>query len=404
VRWQAWPPLLAALAWAFLLASLVVTYSPATPLEGLALVVVAGVPLALCLRTLVIDWRSAEWHGWFPQTAAHVPAGWGQRLILGAGLALLVGAVVFDLLTRPSSFDIQWFDGNLPLTVTHLRPGTGDVWAYLVALGLTLGLFARRAHSLARPLLASAVSLGAAALVGGVLLVAAGGGRVDAAGISGDPTSCQHPDIGVGVPLHFGGVAVSGAYGDVDGQALGTANIRSDPGGVDEGVSAAFDSVWGKRSVNFDGSGTPLRYRDEFGLAALSLWVFHSDETIVADDLGIDLVGRAPLRHCRLVIDGRGAVNGFEALRWLMGAHFNAGARLSTRPTETSDPGTGLEVWRGTVDYWIEPAAGPSGAVVGYRGVGLASVTVDGQPRPDWPITGLRATLHAWIWFPPPAP
>lgn len=403
MRWEAWPALLATLAWALFLGALLATYDPGAPLAWLSLLVIAGVPLGFCLRSLGVDWQNAERSGLLPAPAAPIPATWRRRLVLGVALGLLLGAVVFDLLTRPSSFNVLWGDGNPPLTVTHLQPGTGEVLAYLAALGLTLALVANPAARLARPRLLAAVSLGAAAVFGGVLLVAAGGSRADAAGISGNQTSCQHPYIGVGVPPRFGGAAVFRADGELDGRALGTATIRSDTGGVDEGVSAAFDSVWGKRSVNFDGSGTALRYQDQFGLAALSLWVFHSDETIVADDLGIDLVGGVPLRHCSLVIDGRSAVLGFEALRWLMGAHLNAGARLGTSPLETSDPGAGMEAWRGTVDYWIQPIDGPANAEVGYRGLGLASVTIDGQP-PAWPVTGLRATLHAWIWFPPSRP
>jgi hypothetical protein len=391
VRWEAWPALLGTLAWALFLGVLPATYDPATPLAWLAVLVIAGVPLVVCLRTLSIEWQKAEWSGWIPQAPAPVPTDWRPRLVLGVALVLLLGAVSVDLLTRPSSFGVQWFDSDLPLTVTHLRPGTGEAWAYLVALGLTLGLVTGSTRWLARPLLLSSVSLGVAAAFGGILLVAAGGGRVDAAA-GGNPSSCQHPGVGVGVPPHFGGAVVSHAEGEVDGRPLGVADIRSSAGGVDEGVSATSDSVWGKRGVTFDGSGTPLRYRDEFGLAALSLWVFHSDETIVADDLGIDLVGGAPLRHCSLVIDGHAAVNGFEALRWLTGTQ----AAL--------DPGAGLQAWRGTVDYWTRPVDGAANAESGYRGLGLASVTVDGQPQPDWPVTGLRATLHAWIWFPPNVP
>lgn len=394
MRWEAWPALLAALAWALLLGALVVTYGPATPLAWLALLVIAGVPLVVCLRTLVIDWRKAEWSGWFSQAPAPFPDKWRQRLILGIALVLLLGAVSVDLLTRPSSIDVQWGDGNLPLTVTHLLPGTGDVWAYLLALGLTVASVAGPTRRLGRPLLLWAVSLGAAALLGGVLLVAAAGSRVDASA-GGDPTSCQHPDIGVGVPPHFDEAIVSHADGELDGRSLGTVDIRPREG-TDAGVE--FDTLWGSGTAKLDSNQLLMFVPDPVGLPNLSLWIFHSEETIVADDLGIDLVGSVPLRHCSLVIDGRSAVSGFEALRWLTGAppRFHSGAEV--------DPGAGLEAWRGIVDYWIRPVDGPTGADVGYRGLGLASVTIDGQPPTAWPVAGLRATLHAWIWFPPTAP
>jgi hypothetical protein len=387
VRWEAWPALLAAVAWALFLGAVVATYLPGAPLQWLSLLVIAGVPLAICLRTLVVDWRRAEWSGWFPRAPAPVPTLWRRRLILGGSLALLLGAVGVDLLTRPSSFDVQWFDGNLPLTISHLRPGTGEAWAYLVTLGLTLALVASPTRGLGRPLLLFSLSLGAAAVLGGVLLLAAGGGRAEAAG-GGDPTSCQRPDIGVGVPSHFDGVVISHSEGELDSRSLGVADIRPREG-TDAGVE--FDTVWGRGSAKLDSNQLLMLVPDPVGLPNLSLWIFHSDETIVADDLGIDLVGGVPLRHCSLVIDGRAAVNGFEALRWLTGTQ----AAL--------DPGAGLESWRGTVDYWIQPVEASS-AEIGYRGLGLASVTIDGQPKPDWPVTGLRATLRVWIWFPPAPP
>ena len=395
MRWGAWPALLAALAWALLLGALLATYGPGAPLAWLALLVVAGVPLAICVRALVVDWQNAEGRGPFRQAPAQVSAAWRQRLILGVSLALVLGAAGVDLLTRPSSFDVQWSDSDTPLTIIHLRPGTGEAWTYLVALGLTLALVANQTRRLARPLLLPAASLGAAAIFGGVLLAIAAGSRVDAAGMSGNKTSCQYPDIGVGVPPHFDGAIVSRADGEADGRPLGTVDIR--PGeGTDAGVE--FNTVWGSGTARLDWNQLLMFVRDPMGLPNLSTWIFRTEETIVADDLGIDLVGGVPLRHCSLVIDGRSAVLGLEALRWL------TGGQPRFHPDAEVDPGAGLEAWRGNVDYWIRPVDGPAGADVGYRGLGLASVTIDGQPPAAWPVTGLRATLHAWIWFPPTAP
>jgi hypothetical protein len=393
VRWEAWPALLGTLAWAFLLGALLATYDPGAPLAGLSLLVIAGVPLGFCLRQLVVDWQNAERSGLLQRAAAPVPPGWLQRLVLGVALVLLLGAVIVDLLTQPSSFDVRWLNDNRPLTVTNLLPGTGEALAYLAALGLTLALVANPTRGPARPLWLSAASLGAAAVLGAVLLVIAAGSRVDAAGMSGNQTSCQHPDIGVGVPPQFDGVIVAHADGELDGRSLGTVDIRPREG-TNAGVE--FDTVWGSGTAKLDSNQLLMFVPDPVGLANLALWIFHSDETIVADDLGIDLVGGAPLRHCSLVIDGGSAVLGFEALRWLTGAwpRFHAGAVV--------DPGAGLEAWRGIVDYWIQPA-GPTSEAIGYRGLGLASVSIDGQPPAAWPVTGLRGTLHAWIWFPPAA-
>ncbi len=95
--------------------------------------------------------------------------------------------------------------------------------------------------------------------------------------------------------------------------------------------------------------------------------------TIVAEDLGLEVVEGARARHCRTFIDGPTALDTFLPLRWLLA-------------DDSEVPDDALERWRGELDWWVF-ADGELGA---------ASVQVSGA-RIDtgWEDDGVRAFLEA---------
>jgi hypothetical protein len=94
---------------------------------------------------------------------------------------------------------------------------------------------------------------------------------------------------------------------------------------------------------------------------------------LAAEDAGIELVGGARARHCRLLTGGILALQGFRPLRWLIGQ-----APLSDTPD--------LAAWRGELDWWVF-ADGE---------LGMATVSVEGFPPAGWPA-GIQAALHATL-------
>jgi hypothetical protein len=213
--------------------------------------------------------------------------------------------------------------------------------------------------------------LGIGALIGGALLLANASLRLP------DPSplgvGCRDPLVEVADRI-----VLSTASGEVDGTSLGRVEAQRYPGPepeIDVGYSTVFGE--GRTSVPSGSFGEPT---------ALQTAALGEDERLTADDLGIDIIPGigAAARHCQLVIDGRSAVAGFPALRWLVGAD-----------ERTDVQGAGLEAWRGTLDYWIEPATPVQGTTAAAVVV-LAAVSVDGQ-SPAWPIRGLHATLRAAV-------
>ncbi|MBA2255560.1 MAG: hypothetical protein H0W07_10655, partial [Chloroflexi bacterium] len=90
-----------------------------------------------------------------------------------------------------------------------------------------------------------------------------------------------------------------------------------------------------------------------------------------AEDLAIELVGGVRARHCRFLVSGPTALEGFIPLRWLTAAG-------------PPDPAV-LEDWRGELDYWIF-ADGQ---------LGMARVVVSGYPIEGWSRAGVGASLSA---------
>jgi hypothetical protein len=93
---------------------------------------------------------------------------------------------------------------------------------------------------------------------------------------------------------------------------------------------------------------------------------------LAADDLGLELIGGASARHCRLAVDGPTALAAFRPLRILAGQHI-----LSNAPA--------LEAWRGNLDWWV----------FGDGELGMAEVSVGGISPPGWPSVGIAGTLTA---------
>ncbi len=95
--------------------------------------------------------------------------------------------------------------------------------------------------------------------------------------------------------------------------------------------------------------------------------------SIVAEDLGLEIVEGARARHCRTFVDGPTALDTFLPLRWLLADGSDVGGRT-------------LDHWRGELDWWVF-ADGELGA---------ASVQISGA-RIDtgWDDDGVRAFLEA---------
>jgi hypothetical protein len=373
VRWEAWPALLATLAWALLLGALVATYAPAAPLQFLALLVIAGVPFALCLRQLAVDWRKAERSGWIPSTDVHVRRSWLVRLVSAGVLMLVVLGSAYAVLTAPRSFDFGFDSG--PVVPGRLLPGASEIWAYVGSLWLTALILGQSWQGR----LAATGALAACVIIGGGLFFA----RTPALASDALPGGCGEHIRVVVHSINFLPPATTTSYysraeGELDGVSLGTATVNRFQGHL---ASVRYDTRWGAGSHEVDGEETIA-----FGALGTTL---ASENLATADDLGIDSIDDRSTRHCQLVIDGRSAVRGFFALRWLTGGDET-----------TADPGAGLEPWRGLLDYWIvrapqEPDSPPGAA--GHEVV-LAAVRIDGPP-PGWPWPGLRAALSGSIFF-----
>jgi hypothetical protein len=95
--------------------------------------------------------------------------------------------------------------------------------------------------------------------------------------------------------------------------------------------------------------------------------------SIVAEDLGLEVIGGARARHCRTFMDGPTALSSFLPLRWLLRDSQEQGAADVRR-------------WRGEMDWWV----------FGDGELGRARVEISGS-RADtgWDARGVRALLRA---------
>jgi hypothetical protein len=367
VRWEAWPALLGTLAWTAFLGGLGIGYADSVGFDGVPPLVIAGIPLAFSARAFVRAWRKAEWDDWFPRPPATVPRLWLVRLGSGVLLALLLIGLGSTIASAAASFDIIHEGWEGPLTVHAFLPGPSEALAYVAALTLTAAI----TGTTGKDRLVAGGRLGIGALIGGALLVANASVRLP----DPSPLSVGCRDSLVEAADR---IVLSTASGEVDGTSLGRVEAQRYPGS-EPAIDVAYSNVFGEGRV-FIPSGS-------FGLPpGLETLALAGDNRLTADDLGIDIIPGigAAARHCQLVIDGRSAVQGFPALRWLVG-----------EDERTPTPGASLEAWRGTLDYWIEPASPVQGTTAAAVVV-LAAVSVDGQP-PGWPIRGLHATLRAAV-------
>lgn len=97
--------------------------------------------------------------------------------------------------------------------------------------------------------------------------------------------------------------------------------------------------------------------------------------SIVAEDLGLDIVEGARARHCRTFINGPTALSAFLPLRWLL---------------DDEDIGAGerLRGWRGELDWWV----------FSDGQLGRAAVEISGlRAETGWRSDGVRAVLEAQL-------
>lgn len=102
-------------------------------------------------------------------------------------------------------------------------------------------------------------------------------------------------------------------------------------------------------------------------------WVDVPRGSIVAEDLGLELIGGASARHCRTFMDGPTALARFLPLRWLL-------------RDDSGHDEDDIRRWRGEMDWWV----------FGDGELGRAVVEVSGsRADTDWQATGVRAELQA---------
>ncbi len=94
---------------------------------------------------------------------------------------------------------------------------------------------------------------------------------------------------------------------------------------------------------------------------------------LAAEDVGLEVVGNAPARHCRLLTGGSIATQAFRPLRWLLGQPALAN-------------GQSIADWRGNLDWWTRD----DGTLA------MAAVSVQGLVPGDWP-SGLQALIGATL-------
>jgi hypothetical protein len=277
------------------------------------------------------------------------------------------------------------------------------------ALYSLLGLVHARASS---PVFERAASVRSFALAGGVTIVVAfvfGGTLVlneRTLTAEATPASAFGPTDPQVVPPACDRPPMLGRYGRVamSGRLLADDQIVAEAGL--QGQRAGRDEVWGGRwsgvpvSAVAPGTGVAegrIAYRrvgsqawlnestddpdapgttwrltdpDPFGLADAGLLTMDGPPravvtgepgTVVAEDLGFEIIGGARARHCRSFVDGPTALSAFLPLRWLVGG-------MSTGlPTD-------LPAWRGELDWWV----------FGDGQLGRAAIEVSGLRSDAW--------------------
>jgi hypothetical protein len=374
--------------WAATSVVLLVWYRPGGPFDP----AVAAAPIAGLLAALA----ALAWPPLARGTRASVFVGWlglSSILLLAPSLLNLVGTVR---------------EGN----ASPFLPSPEAAYGWLLAvLGTCLygGLgFARRvlgATALRRERMAlgTVVALAVVGVAGGVSAVAALATELalrEQAATTSDwgPTdqAVVPPVCADGASAGPGARVTVRADALVDGRSVGDAGLDGTRNGTDEAWDAwaqrrapgstsasgrapyrfvrfagsawlqSGDSGW--REVGGDEAAAPTL---DDAVVALAL----SDRArLAAEDLGIELIGPARARHCRLLVDGPIALAAFPPLRWLIGQPV-----LATAPD--------LADWRGNLDWWV----------FADRELGMAEVTVSGAIPWNWQESGFQGSLRATL-------
>jgi hypothetical protein len=365
--------------WAAAAVVMLRAYRPEGPFDPVA-AAAAFVPALVAAAAVAYPPRARD------QTAFRVALG------LGIGSALLLVPTIAGLVPD-----------EVPDAPRRLLPSPEVAYALLVALVGTsllagLGLAGAVSGEADFRLRGLVVAGAIAALLTGVASAAFGAAVANApapaepgasawgpTGPGLDPPAC-HGQLDVGPSAR---VEIS-ARGRVDAVPVGTISVTGAREGSDERWQAtrstyrgegasAFVRVGGRAWVRRDGGGWQPADRARATMEMLDRSVVQaalgSDRRVASEDLGVELVGGAQARHCRLATDGPTALAAFPALRWFLG----------------QDPlpaGPALEDWRGVLDWWVF-ADGQ---------LGMASVAIHGPAyEGDWPARGFQVTLEAQL-------
>jgi hypothetical protein len=159
------------------------------------------------------------------------------------------------------------------------------------------------------------------------------------------------------------GSTAEGWVADVTGEF---ANVRASL--QRKAFTAAVSDAKGDRTLD----PRDLGMADAGGLTldgAVAAYLGSGDVTRVAEDRGIELVENAPARHCRVTLDGPGALASSMLTRLVLGG--------------TIDPHRNLDAWRGSLEWWVF-ADGQLGQVI---------ETIGGYPGDAWDTSGLQASI-----------
>ena len=209
------------------------------------------------------------------------------------------------------------------------------------------------------------------------------------------PPSCDEP-----VALGRSARVTIEAHSSLDDEARGSATLSGQRSGVDEVWSGSWSGPDGDGQTAYlrigqqawlndrstdravPGGGWQETLPDPFGLAGRDRLTMDGPPhalvdvprgSIVAEDLGLEVIESAPARHCRTFIDGPTALASFLPLRWLL---------LDSHDPAAADVGR----WRGEMDWWV----------FGDGELGRARIEVSGsRAETAWGATGVRAVLQA---------
>ena len=369
--------------WLALAVSVLVAYHPGGPYDLLVRaaifipVPIAG--LAVVFPPIGHDQRESAAIGWLG--------------LIGALLLMPLLAGVFDTLRNEAR--------------QALFPSAEVAYAAVLTLAITciftaLGIVERRRQA---PLtrgswVAESIALASALTVTAVLLLGLPSLANERALVTRPPSTSRFGPTDANLPLPqcevpppIGGQAV------LEGEVIATIDTRtverailsgSRSGSTAEGwvadVSGQFASVPVSferkaftahvRDANGDRTMDPrdLEMADPGGLTldgALAAYLGRGEVTRVAEDRGIELVENAPARHCRITLDGRGALESSMLTRLVLAG--------------TVDPHRNLDAWRGSLEWWVF-ADGQLGQVI---------ETLGGYPGDAWDTSGLQASITA---------